>query len=77
VHEAAGTKYIVRQRDAHAWCLVWNKEQHLWQDFDTTPAIWMRAEEKRASPFQFISDLWSGFTFEISKLRWGQSRIRQ
>ena len=24
VHEATGRKYVVRQRDAHAWCLVWN-----------------------------------------------------
>ena len=27
VHECAGQKYVVRQRDAHAWCLVWNPEQ--------------------------------------------------
>jgi len=67
----------VRQRDAHAWCLVWNDEQHRWQDFDTTPASWVQSEAKRASSIQFLSDLWSQARFEFSKLRWGHSRIRQ
>ncbi len=41
VHEGSGGKYVVRQRDAHAWCLVWNPDTRTWQDFDTTPASWV------------------------------------
>jgi hypothetical protein len=77
VHEAAGKKYIVRQRDAHAWCLVWNEAKQVWENFDTTPASWMAAEAKQASVFEFLSDLWSGLIFQISKLRWGQTHVRE
>jgi hypothetical protein len=76
VHEPSGKGYVVRQRDAHAWCLVWDAESGLWRDFDTTPASWVEAEA-RASPFQSLSDLWSRIRFEIAKLRWGQTRLRQ
>ncbi len=77
VHEASGSKYVVRQRDAHAWCLLWNDRSKTWEDFDTTPASWVEAESKGASPMQFLSDLWSRIGFEFSKFRWGQSRLRQ
>src|SRR5262249_24095004 len=65
------------QRDAHAWCIVWNEERQTWEDFDTTPATWVKVESRRASPMQFLSDAWSRFTFEIAKLRWGQSHLRR
>ena len=26
VHEPSGHGYVVRERDAHAWCLVWNEQ---------------------------------------------------
>ena len=77
VHEASGGKYVVRQRDAHAWCLVWNEYRQTWKDFDTTPASWVAEESKRASPLQFLSDGWSWLGFEFSKFRWGQGRLRQ
>jgi hypothetical protein len=77
VHEGSGRKYVVRQRDAHAWCLVWDESSQTWQDFDTTPASWVETESKRASPFQWLSDAWSRIGFEIAKIRWGQSRLRQ
>jgi protein-glutamine gamma-glutamyltransferase len=77
VHEGAGSKYVVRQRDAHAWCLVWNKKTRAWEDFDPTPPSWVEEEAKRASPFEFLNDLWSRLSFEFSKLRWGQTRVRQ
>ena len=77
IHETSGNKYVVRQRDAHAWCLVWNDEKGLWQDFDTTPASWMEEESKHASWFQFLSDAWSRIKFEFSKIRWGETRLRQ
>jgi len=77
VHERTRDKYVVRLRDAHAWCLVWDEPSQSWQDFDTTPASWLQAEEQRASAFQFLSDAWSRLWFEISKLRWGQTQLRQ
>jgi hypothetical protein len=77
VHEASGRKYVVRQRDAHAWCLVWNEPSNTWLDFDTTPASWVAAEGGRASWTQFLSDCWSRIVFEIAKFRWGQTHLRQ
>jgi protein-glutamine gamma-glutamyltransferase len=77
VHEGGGGKYVVRQRDAHAWCQVWDPAESLWRDFDTTPPSWTEVEGQRASPMQFLSDLWSRIVFELSKFRWGQSELRQ
>jgi hypothetical protein len=77
VHEASGRKYVVRQRDAHAWCLVWNPTSRTWQDFDTTPASWVAAEAGRASWMQSLSDCWSRIVFEVAKFRWGQTHLRQ
>jgi hypothetical protein len=77
IHEPSGKGYVVRQRDAHAWCLVWDKEREMWRDFDTTPASWVEAEAAHASPYQSFSDLWSRIRFELAKVRWGQTRLRQ
>lgn len=76
VHERSGKDgYVVRQRDAHAWCLVYYND--LWHDFDTTPNSWFETEARRASPFQSLSDFWSRIWFEIARIRWGQSNLRQ
>jgi protein-glutamine gamma-glutamyltransferase len=77
VTESSGRKYVVRQRDAHAWCLVWNENSRTWQDFDTTPALWTKTEASRASPMQFLSDGWSRLMFEVAKFRWGQTHLRE
>lgn len=77
VHEGSGNHYVVRQRDAHAWCLVWNQDSATWEDFDTTPASWIEEESKRASMFQWLSDGWSRIKFEIAKVRWGQTNLRR
>ena len=77
VHENSGNGYVVRERDAHAWCIFWNDKRNLWQDFDTTPASWVEAEGRNSSGFQLLSDLWSRTWFEFSKIRWGQTKLRQ
>jgi hypothetical protein len=77
VHEVSGHKYVVRLRDAHAWCLVWDESSKTWQDFDTTPASWVAAEAARASPLQALSDGWSWLGFQFSRFRWGQTHVRQ
>jgi hypothetical protein len=67
----------VRARDAHAWCIVWNRQTKSWEDFDTTPASWVGIEGKRASIMQWFSDFRSWAGFQISKFRWGQSNVRE
>ena len=65
VHEPRGTGYIVRERDAHAWCLVWNEAAKCWQDFDTTPPSWIAIESERTHFGEWFSDLrsWLGFQY--------------
>ncbi len=77
VHETSGKGYVVRERDAHAWCLVWNEQQGVWEDFDTTPGSWVQIEGQRASFFERFSDAWSWVWFQISKFRAQQSDFRQ
>ena len=77
VHETSGRGYVVRLRDAHAWCLVWNDDKKLWDDFDTTPASWVAEEGKHASAFQWLQDAWTRLRFEFAKFRWGQSNVRK
>ena len=77
VHEGAGHKYVVRERDAHAWCLVCNVSKQMWENFDTTPASWIPEEAARAPATQWLSDAWSWIHFQFSKLRWGQANLRE
>ncbi|MFO1488319.1 MAG: transglutaminase domain-containing protein [Verrucomicrobiota bacterium] len=74
VHEKSGSGYVVRLRDAHAWCLVWNGQN--WQNFDPTPASWVREEEKHRSTFERLSDLWDWCKYQFTKFRWGQTHLR-
>jgi protein-glutamine gamma-glutamyltransferase len=69
VQERAGGQYIVRERHAHAWCLVWRNGA--WEDFDVTPPSWSAVEAARASRLEWLSDAWSRIWFEFSKWRWG------
>jgi transglutaminase-like putative cysteine protease len=77
VHEAAGKGYVIRERDTHAWCLAWDADKQQWEDFDTTPASWIEREKAGTSSSQLLADAWSWFMLQISKLRWGQSHLRQ
>jgi len=77
VHELHGTHYVVRERDAHAWCLVWDRSKQIWEDFDTTPSSWVATEEERASPFERLSDFFSWLKFQFAKFRWGQAPWRE
>lgn len=77
VHEASGEGYVIRERDAHAWCLAWNSRKKIWEDFDTTPGSWVATEEQRTSVWQWLSDFWSWLRFQIAKFRWGQTNLRQ
>jgi hypothetical protein len=67
-----GSTYIVRNRHAHAWTLVWIDDH--WEDLDTTPGSWMAEEETQASAFEAISDFFSGLRFQFLKWRWLSGR---
>jgi hypothetical protein len=77
VHETSGRGFVVRERDAHAWCLVWNAPKQIWEDFDTTPASWVAEENRRAPALQWFSDFWSWLRFQVAKIRWGQANLRR
>ncbi|HEX9046863.1 MAG TPA: DUF4129 domain-containing protein, partial [Verrucomicrobiae bacterium] len=63
--------------DAHAWCLAWDRDQKRWVDFDTTPGSWIAVEGRRGSLKDYLSDLRSWVMFQLEKLRWRQSHLRQ
>ncbi|WP_052128834.1 transglutaminase-like domain-containing protein [Neosynechococcus sphagnicola] len=65
VHEFSPweNQYIVRNRNAHAWAMVYLNGH--WQAFDTTPSSWTSLEDGAASPWQALADLWSLASFKI------------
>ncbi|HOW67569.1 MAG TPA: transglutaminase domain-containing protein [Candidatus Paceibacterota bacterium] len=76
VMESAGSgRYVVRERHAHAWCLV--NVRGFWEDFDTTPSTWGEIEARRASAFESVRDAISWLRFQFSRWRWSQSGLRQ
>jgi len=77
VHETSGTGYVIRERDAHAWCLVWNGKTRTWEDYDTTPPSWVGIEGHNASFFEVFSDLRSWIGYQVERLRWRQANLRQ
>lgn len=71
--EQNGKTYLVRERDAHAWAMVYRQDKKIWEEFDTTPASADRAEVHRASPWESVSDFFSNLKFQFSKWRWGKT----
>lgn len=74
VHEFSDLEkgFVVRQRHAHAWALVYLDGR--WQDFDTTSASWMGVEEQAAGKWLGLADLWSWCAYTLAKWRWGETR---
>lgn len=62
--------YVVRQRHAHAWALVY--EEGVWRDFDTTPSGWGGLEAEQASFLEPLRDLWAWASFRFSRWRWSE-----
>jgi hypothetical protein len=77
VHEESGSGYVVRMSDAHAWILVWDKDKKQWFDFEPTPPIWVEVERGKMSPLRWLKDAWNRIVFEFSRIRNGQSNLRQ
>jgi hypothetical protein len=74
VHEFSDLEkaFVVRQRHAHAWTLVYLNGT--WHKFDTTPASWMVIEEKEARKWGGLPDLWSWCIYTLSKYRWSERK---
>ncbi len=77
VHEPRGSGFVVRERDAHAWCLAWNRTTKTWEDFDTTPGSWIKVEGARTAGEEWLADLKSWITFQFAKFRWRQANLQQ
>jgi hypothetical protein len=71
-HEHSGHGFVVREHDAHAWCLVWDQTAKTWKDFDTTPPSWVAIEGQRDSFPTWFSDSWSWVQFEIAQFEFRQ-----
>lgn len=63
-------RFVVRSRHAHAWALVY--VDGVWQDFDTTPAVWITLEAEGASFLEPLYDLLSWAMFKFSSWRWSE-----
>jgi hypothetical protein len=77
VHETSGSGFVVRERDAHAWCLVWNRQTRIWEDLDTTPASWVAIEGRNASLLDTLADARAWLVFEFERFRWRQTDLRK
>ena len=70
VHEFSDleNRFIVRDRHAHAWTLVY--VDGTWHNFDTTPGSWVSLENAAAPRWQILYDLWSWCKFNLSRAWW-------
>jgi len=74
VHEFSDFEnvFVVRQRHAHAWTLVYL--DGTWHNLDTTPASWIVLEQKEARKWGGLPDLWSWCVYTVSKYRWSERK---
>ncbi len=66
-----GDNYVIRERHAHAWALVYHSDTSTWEQIDNTPSGWAEAQENPwwESSADFLSNLY----FQFSKWRWGKT----
>jgi hypothetical protein len=62
-------RYIVRERHAHAWVIVWSWRDMAWKDFDPTPGGWVETEAESAPFWEPLSDWWSRMKFAFATWR--------
>ncbi|MCS7090153.1 MAG: transglutaminase domain-containing protein [Verrucomicrobiota bacterium] len=77
VHEGSEDEFVVRGRDAHAWCQVWNEATSQWETFDTTPADWIEIERAQEPAWLWVGDTWSWLRYQLELVWWGHTRLRQ
>ncbi len=66
-----GDTYLIRERHAHAWALVFHSDSKTWEQIDNTPSGW--AEAQAAPWWESTSDFFSNLYFQFSKWRWGKT----
>ena len=66
-----GDTYLIRERHAHAWALVFHSDSKTWEQIDNTPSGW--AEAQAAPWWESASDFFSNLYFQFSKWRWGKT----
>ena len=59
--------FIVRARHAHAWALAFIDGR--WQPIDSTPNVWLEAEEAQASSLTPVIDLFRFAAFHLGQWR--------
>ena len=67
-----GDTYLVRERDSHAWALAYHGDTKVWEQVDTTPGDWAKADAQQ-SWWQPAYDAMSNLYFEFSKWRWSKT----
>ncbi len=65
--------FLIRQRHAHAW--VEARVDGNWVEVDTTPSVWISAEEGSASFWQPVLDLANFLSFRLSE--WGRGLVAE
>jgi transglutaminase-like putative cysteine protease len=68
-----GDTYLVRERHAHAWALVFHGDAGTWEQIDNTPSSWEQSEENQPPWWEAASDMFSNLYFEFSKWRWSKT----
>jgi transglutaminase-like putative cysteine protease len=66
-----GDTYLIRERHAHAWALVFHKDSRTWEQIDNTPSGWIEAQ--KTAWWESTSDFFSNLYFQFSKWRWGKT----
>ncbi len=64
--------YVVRQRHAHAWTLVFLDGR--WQNLDTTPQAWFSRDTSLRSDWESLYDIWAKVAFLYYKWKWGERK---
>ncbi len=68
-----GKTYLVRERDAHAWALVYREDKKMWENLDTTPGSIERSANPEASAWEPVTDFFSNLKYQFSKWRWSKT----
>ena len=70
-----GDTYLVRQRHAHAWALVFHSDPKRWEQIDNTPSSGDETEESHPPWWEKTADLLSNLYFDFSMWRWRKTSL--
>jgi len=63
-------KFLVRERDGHAWCEIWNNNK--WEIVETTPAEWIEEDTENASFLEPLGDFFRFLNYRWSLIKMGK-----